>query len=247
MAKKLTAEICQERIDNSTVTLEILEPYVNSKTKLLVRCTQCGDERLTTWQSICEAIKKGSVCCTKCANISKGDKLRKSNEQYIEEIKNKPFKAREVYLGDEINIKHQCTICTNIWKPSPKNILNGTGCPYCAKIVNRIRWDGKRDESLKIEGLKIPCSLYILDSEDCIKVGISNQVNRRVKQLSVEGFTSSIFQEYKLNTWDAIMVEQNIHNKFKSYESPIYFKGHTELHYKEDLLYITEFIKEQLN
>lgn len=312
MSKRLTTELCQERIDaNETVHLHLLDPFVADKEKMLVRCETCLHERLVCWGNIRTALNQGTQGCPTCSSLAAADKQRKSSEQYIKEIKDRPTIALELYVSRKTKIKHQCTICDNVWEAIPDNILQGTGCPLCAKIIKankrrksnteyieeikdrtlkalepyntsstkikhqcnicdntwgatpndilrgrgcpscakvskQIRWDGERTEALKTKGLKIPLSLYILDGEDCIKVGITNNTVNRIKQLNNEGFSCAILEEYKLNAWDAIMIEQGIHKDFKRYTSSIKFKGYKELHYTEDLDIIKGFIEKKI-
>lgn len=61
---------------------------------------------------------------------------RKTNEEFIEEmkIKNPSVIPLEVYKGRGKHIKCKCAKCGNIWRATPRNLLNGTKCNKCANL-----------------------------------------------------------------------------------------------------------------
>ena len=61
---------------------------------------------------------------------------RKTNEEFIEEmkIKNPSIIPLEVYKGRGEHIKCKCVKCGNIWRATPRNLLNGTKCNKCANL-----------------------------------------------------------------------------------------------------------------
>lgn len=61
---------------------------------------------------------------------------RKTNEEFIEEmkIKNPSIIPLEVYKGRGKHIKCKCAKCGNIWRATPRNLLNGTKCNKCANL-----------------------------------------------------------------------------------------------------------------
>jgi len=124
------------------------------------------------------------------------------------------------------------------------SILHNHGCPSCANVIKLLSYKGNRHliedvNKLKEEALKIPCSLYILEGTNkfvgCVKVGISTVIVDRLRSLRVARFTCKLIQEFKLNAWDAVQIEQRILGRYKRYHTELKFGGQTELRYKTDL------------
>ena len=230
-------------IDLGTKSTDIiaLEPYINAKTRIKHRCITCSN----IWLAAPDKILNEGTGCPECSEIARRKTRTKTHEQYVEELKHKQpnIEVLGTYVNAKAKLKHKCKLCSSIWNPLPLSVVNhGTGCPECALVINLISYKGERTEELEEAAKNIPCSLYILDSAICIKVGISRIVVARIKSLNCEGFESILLEEYKLNAWDAIHLEQKLHKEFKRYKSSVRFNGHTELHYKEDLNGILEYI-----
>lgn len=218
--------------------ISVLDKYINSSTKIRHQCNKCDH----IWEAIPNNILQGSICPI-CA-LSK--RPRKLHRDYLADLKHLKVSVLEPYITAKTKIKHQCNICKNIWSVKPNNILQNNGCPICAKVVKQIGWEGVRTKEFKDMALKIACSLYIVQAKDCIKVGITNNTARRVKQLNSSGFSCSLLEDYELNAWDAVLIEQAIHSKFSSYCSKVKFGGHTELHHTDDLSDIMGYIQNEL-
>jgi hypothetical protein len=63
----------------------------------------------------------------------------KTNDQYIQELKNKDIKyiPLEEYKGNKFKILHLCPTCNNSWKVFPNAILRNDGCPNCIKEYSK--------------------------------------------------------------------------------------------------------------
>ena len=64
---------------------------------------------------------------------------KKTHEEYVAElaIKNPNIEVLERYINATTPILHRCKIDGHEWKPVPNNILRGSGCPKCAKILKK--------------------------------------------------------------------------------------------------------------
>ena len=115
--------------------VKLLEPYVNSNTKILVQCTNCGDQ----YRAIGYLLRKGSGC-KKCADKERGNKCRKNQEHFIEELKtiNDTILPCDQYINANTKIRFKCLKCEHIWEATPTSILRGNGCPNCAIIRKRM-------------------------------------------------------------------------------------------------------------
>ena len=60
---------------------------------------------------------------------------KKTQQEYIHQVAdiNPNITVLGVYNGNKIKIKHQCKICEHIWETKPLRIIQGHGCPECAK------------------------------------------------------------------------------------------------------------------
>ena len=233
--KEYTAELKGRNIT-------VLEPYITARVKIQHKCNICEN----VWKAQPNDILRGTGC-PPCALVSRCKQRTKTHEAYTAELKDRNLSVLEPYVNAGTKIKHQCNICENVWKAQPTNILTGTGCPTCALVMNQIHWNKERTPELKQTASKIPCSLYILESKECIKIGISTNTIGRVKSLNYEGFICTLIHEFESNVWDAIMLEQDIHREFKRYYTAQRFNGYTELHYKKDLEDIVNYINKQIN
>lgn len=109
---------------------KIIGKYVNSTTKVEITHLLCG----AVFTALPLNILRGHGC-KNCANNNLSKNRRKSNDEFIQEIINL-YKGEYIPLEEygknskeKILFKH--SICGNVWKISPSNILKGRGCPEC--------------------------------------------------------------------------------------------------------------------
>ena len=140
MAARLTQEEFLQKI--KTIhgdKYSILEPYVNSKTKLQVHCNQCNTNFLITPESL--LMNHG---CIKCNNESGHQQLKNTHEHYqqcIQQIHGDTVTILSPYKGTREKIQVQCNICGNIWETRADSLMKH-GCPICgrksAKETNKL-------------------------------------------------------------------------------------------------------------
>lgn len=106
-----------------------LEPYIDNKTKILVRCGECGYE----WKVAPGAILDNPNRCPRCWESRRGLSRVKSNEEFLAELAEvNPFVAPlEPYVSSKEKIRCRCEICGHEWLVSPNELLRGNGCPSC--------------------------------------------------------------------------------------------------------------------
>ena len=121
---KKSQEDFVKEIKSINPNIEILSKYVNVKEKIDCKCKICD----YTWSSYPSNLLKGKGC-QRCAG-----NIKKTNEQFIEELKIKQpnIETLESYENSTTEIQCRCKICNYIWKATPKNLLKGKGCPSCA-------------------------------------------------------------------------------------------------------------------
>ena len=76
---------------------------------------------------------------------------KKTHKEYVAEvaIKNANIEVTGVYVNAKTPILHRCLIHNIEWMASPTNILNGKGCPTCAKIKQRNAMSMTHDEYIQ--------------------------------------------------------------------------------------------------
>ena len=134
--KQWTHEYYIQKLHEISPNIEVREKYQGTTTKILHYCMIHDVE----WMAYPSNMLKG-VGCVKCGNEKIGNKLRRSNDEYIQllYLENPNIIVCETYKGADIPINHKCLVCDCIWKVAPASILNQhTGCPKCANNQRRL-------------------------------------------------------------------------------------------------------------
>lgn len=211
-------------IDKDDLRLLILIGYTGTEIARIYKCNEATITRRKVKYSL--------------RDLSPNKQYRKTTLQYKAEIKNKTIRCIDNYKIESFPIKHQCLICSSIWTVSPHDVLQGNGCPTCAKITAKLTYD--TDYNIKEEAIKIPFFIYVLENELCLKIGVSKNPVNRVRTI---GNNFSIIKVFGTTLWDAHVIETKVLANFNKYNYPIHFNGHTECKHKEDLQDIIKYIE----
>lgn len=110
------------------------ENYVNNRTKIPVICKEHGVFFITPYHHI-----KG-VGCSKCGGKAVGDKLRKSQEDFILQAKkvhgNKYDYGKVKYINSNAKVCITCPIHGDFLQ-YPSHHLRGRGCPECGGTAKK--------------------------------------------------------------------------------------------------------------
>lgn len=142
---------------------------------IILQCPTHGEWGTTRLSKFFEGSR-----CIKCGIENK----RKTHEHFISEmiLINKNIKIIDKYNGDSKHVKYLCTICDQIHKATPSNLLRGYGCPKCAVY-------GFNKEKC---GYFYICTLYNNDIQ-FTGYGITKDIKRRFmehnKFAQIKGFT----------------------------------------------------------
>lgn len=112
-----------------------LEEYQKANIKIKCKCKQCNHE----WKIKPRKLLIGEGCPL-CANKRIGAIRKKSNEQFLNELRqvyNDTITLLTPYTRNKTVLKCKCTICNYEWEVLPYSLLKGKGCPNCCKIQNR--------------------------------------------------------------------------------------------------------------
>lgn len=138
MPKKKTHDEYVAELAIKNPTVKVIGKYIDARTPIEHRCLIHD----IIW-NISPASALRGTGCKECGKIKIGNNLRKTNEQYQQELYN--INPNIIVLGEYINshtpILHKCILDGYIWNASPGNILHGHGCPMCA---GNILWTDKQ-------------------------------------------------------------------------------------------------------
>lgn len=205
--------------------------YINSKTKIVVTCNECGSDCLVT-NSNHIYNKTGCRYC-------RDQKSRLTQEQFIKRAKkvhgNKYDYSKTKYRTTDEKVIITCPIDGHgDFRITPNNHIRlKVNCPKCA--LKRSKWgksDFIRSSKRHNNGLAV---LYIIkcfnEKESFYKFGItSRSVKRRYAGVTAMPYNYEIVYETKNNPSIVYEMEKEIRDKLCEYlyKPSIFFKGHTE-------------------
>lgn len=112
-------------------SIEVIGRYQNSASPINVRCKVCGYE----WSPIARSIVNTGQGCPECSRKNSAIKRTKTTEVFVAEMKaiNPNIEIKGDYKTSKTKIQCHCLLCDNTWSAAPGNLLNGYGCPRCAR------------------------------------------------------------------------------------------------------------------
>ena len=133
MSRRKTHEEFIGEMINVNPNIEIVGKYKKHDSKIDCECIVCGN----TWSSKPNNLLNGRGC-PKCSLERRSNIRRKTQEQFVEEmkIKNPNIEILGQYINNQTPIKCRCKICGCEWESSiPVNLLKCSYCcPECFKI-----------------------------------------------------------------------------------------------------------------
>lgn len=183
---KLTKDKINETLSADGRGILMIGEYVNNKTKTRFKCS-LGHE----WDAITTNVmtrKTGCPHCSKTTPITEEmfRNFLQSDDRSITLIGNFVNRHTKTFMKCE---------CGNEWECTPVSIMKGSGCPKCTLF------GFKKHE---------PAWSYALDFGDFIKVGITNDLTRRLKELEKNGRYILAFKKYHIVGQIALDWENNI-------------------------------------
>ena len=129
----------EDELQMISPSIEVLGLYTKVTDRIKVRCKTCGKE----WTPLAYSLISGKGCphCSakKGAQMRKNSLMKKSTAQFVDELKtiNQNIVVNGEYINNKTKINVECTECGHIWNVVPASLLNGHGCPKCAKMKIR--------------------------------------------------------------------------------------------------------------
>lgn len=151
MPKIVTQESLVKDLKVKNASIVVLGQYINDKTKILVRCKECGNE----WYATPSSLKQGHGC-PKCATKKNADKARIDSKVFLQWIKNNlpDVELLTDYEGVKENITCRYKICGNIWTTKADNLKAKKSCPNCARIkINNLKIKTNEEFLIKLNSV----------------------------------------------------------------------------------------------
>lgn len=142
MPKKKTNDEFVVELKTKNSSVQPLEPYVNSATKIQFECKNCGH----IWSATPAHLLHGEGCPV-CAREKVALKRKYSDEVYSSKLKriHPNIEVIGEYINSKTKIEVHCAICDNTWNVVPSSLLHGTGCPKCSKRYRRNTSEFKKE------------------------------------------------------------------------------------------------------
>lgn len=124
-----------DELSDINPNVEVLGNYTSASDRVEVRCKRCGH----VWNPAASSLLNG-YGCPNCSAIEAGNRNRKTQQQFIEEVEAKNLQPRVEIVGEykgwDYNIHVRCSECGYEWNPRAGYLLIGHSCPRCN---NRLR------------------------------------------------------------------------------------------------------------
>ena len=143
MARRKTHEEFVEEMKIVNPNIKIVGKYRVAKEKVDCKCLICENEFSTRATHLLNGIG--------CPECSKRARTR-TTEQFIEEIQsvNPNLQILGEFTKADNKILTKCLVCEHEWAPKAIHLLDGHGCPICAKISRRRTHESFIEEVNKI-------------------------------------------------------------------------------------------------
>ena len=116
-------------------TILVVGKYVDAKTKIAVQCSTCGNELFMTPNTLLNG--HGCMKCNHARGIAKqqGKTHLKTTQEIVQQllIINPKIEVLGEYTKSKNPIHVRCKMCGHEWSPQAGSLLQGHGCPICAK------------------------------------------------------------------------------------------------------------------
>ena len=205
--------------------IEVLGVFSGLQTPILHKCKIHNIE----WMAYPEFILKGCGC-SMCGDDKIKEKLGKTHEQYVQELKeiNPDVEVVGIYINSITPILHKCLIDGYEWYTAPTTMLNGCGCPQCNESSGerhvRLWLDNNRIEYIReksfndcIDIKPLPFDFYLPD----YNVVIEYQGQQHYRPVEIFGGEKAFERQQK---HDNIKREYCKNNNIRLLEIP-YFKN----------------------
>lgn len=124
ISQKMTHDQFISKIYSLRNDILILGGYTSTRAGVLTKCVKCSHE----WNPTPNKLLSGTGC-PECDRLTKV----KSDERFVAEVSqiNPDLEITGKYRNNFSGVETRCRKCGYSWKPLPKCLINGSGCPCC--------------------------------------------------------------------------------------------------------------------
>lgn len=133
--RRYTPDSFKEKVYQVNPNIQLISEFTKSTEPIEVKCKQCGN----IWSPKAFTLLQGRGCA-KCGrqngiHNNHGRTGLKSKGVFIEELAKVDDSIEIIgeYINNHSNIKCKCNRCEHVWAAKPYSLLQGHGCPRCAK------------------------------------------------------------------------------------------------------------------
>ena len=128
--RRTSQEDFRAKLDALSLNYDVLEPYKNTKTKLLCKCRVCGHE----WKRYPRDILHRHDC-PMCSNQENHNRQSLTTDDFIQKLRdiNPRIKVVGEYYNNLTKIKCYCMDCNQYFDAIPRNLTHRKTCPLCTK------------------------------------------------------------------------------------------------------------------
>ena len=180
--------------------------YKNKDTKVIITCPIHGD-----FIQVASSHLNGNGC-KECAKIKMRNLFQHTTDQFKERVYNEYGEdsydlSQVVYKGAYEKVKIVCKH-HGMFMTNPNDFLNKKSkCPACKEIT---KVSSRQGVDCIEDSKNIGAYLYIIEFENCIKVGISTKINKRIHSLrNMFGYFTDVFY-ISTNLYEAVKKENDI-------------------------------------
>ena len=115
--------------------IEVIGQYTRAVDRIEVKCKKCGK----VWYPVAYSLTSGKSCphCSAIRGSQKNNGITgtKTDEQFREELRklHPNIEPLDSYTSNKDSIRFACQRCGHEWSAKPYSLLQGHGCPRCAK------------------------------------------------------------------------------------------------------------------
>ena len=133
-SKKTHAQFLKE-LRSANPNISVIGEYIDAKTKIIVQCNTCGQELLMSPNALLNG--HGCMNCNHASGIARrqGKTHLKTTEEIVQQLLtiNPDIEVLGEYTRSKEPIQVRCKACGHEWSPQAGSLLQGHGCPKCAK------------------------------------------------------------------------------------------------------------------
>lgn len=149
MPKKKTHEEFINQVKEKFNHIEVLEEYCGDRNPINFKCTIHD----YIWNGRPNTLLASKCGCPKCGIELRASKKRKTNEEFIDEVKsiNENILILSKYSKSHDYVKCRCLIDGYEWETMASCLLKGNGCPKCG--IEKVQAPRRRNQEHFVEQL----------------------------------------------------------------------------------------------